>query len=382
MSMISCPECGTGVSSRARVCPYCGFSAEDGAIPIGELPARELTTKRIRYDVVRTKDDGQIHETMELSSNDSRRMMRFLREWKYARMLIPGIVQFLQEAFGKGDMRMVAKLPEYYRRLLDEGRIHFQADTNGEILSSLFDDRGRIVKQVRLEQCADIPDLLPVLQHLQTQAALASVLAEVKSVGESVTALRVEQQNDRLAMVDGAWDKFMQACRISDSRLRDQALLQSAAAATDAKRVLMRNFETNLRIIKDHEKRTRKADVAANAVDALAAIARAVRVEGRSYIELEQFDAGREVLAQFRRFVIDNKLNDEDTLILVNEHLSRDRKMESAKVLSHINEFVRKVTDNAMGNAIEQERNGEAKAIAASSSTVQGNSIEGENVQE
>ena len=36
MSLIPCTECGTDISNKARVCPYCGYQSDNPSRPISE----------------------------------------------------------------------------------------------------------------------------------------------------------------------------------------------------------------------------------------------------------------------------------------------------------------------------------------------------------
>ena len=42
MSMVMCPECGTQISSRARLCVECGYVGDDPSRPISEQITREI----------------------------------------------------------------------------------------------------------------------------------------------------------------------------------------------------------------------------------------------------------------------------------------------------------------------------------------------------
>lgn len=42
MSLILCPECGTKISDKARICPHCGFMSDDNLRPISEQDTYEI----------------------------------------------------------------------------------------------------------------------------------------------------------------------------------------------------------------------------------------------------------------------------------------------------------------------------------------------------
>ncbi|MBW3081520.1 zinc ribbon domain-containing protein [Bifidobacterium saguinibicoloris] len=346
MSMMMCPECGTAISEQARTCPYCGFCGENADQPIKGLTSHEIAAS-LNYDVIHIEaedeespDTVEIIDTMEIVADDKRRLLHILNSWEHVQMLMPGMVQFLQQTFVKGDVRMVAKIPQHFQKLVDEGKLHFQQDLQGETLAALYDGKGRIVKQVRLELSEQIPDLLPTMQHLQTQAAISMVLSEVKDVKAAVHDLHIEQQNDRLAKVDAAWAMFQQARTVTDRRLRDQLMMHAIMQANEARSILTRNFEEQMRAIA-YNKRHRGKDVkAADALNALMGITDTIQIAGRGYASLGQTEASNEVLRQFGAFIHDNALDDEDTLIRLNEHLSLEAKTKNKENLRRLNRLL------------------------------------------
>ena len=158
---------------------------------------------------------------------------------------------------------------------------------------------------------------------------------------DQIEGIRVDLQNDRLALAEGAWDKLMQARVIEDSRLRDALIVQAISSATDAKRTLMRNFTENVKYLKAHSnerlgKKVISAVIqqnkvrAADAFNDLIQITNAVRVEGTGYTMLDQNNASMVCLDQFREFIDTNRLNDRDTLLAINSHLPAGSKMPDA----------------------------------------------------
>ncbi len=130
--------------------------------------------------------------------------------------------------------------------------------------------------------------------------------------------------NDRLAMADSARDKLKQARRIQDSKLREKALLDVISSATDAKRALMRNFSQNLLYVNEHyqKKIWKKTDSETKAVDAfqaLIAITNAVQTECEGYAILGEYEPCKVCLEEFKTFIVENKLDNRDTLLMLNE---------------------------------------------------------------
>lgn len=139
-------------------------------------------------------------------------------------------------------------------------------------------------------------------------------------------------QNDRLALAESSRDKLLLASKMQDTKLREIALINATSSATDAKRVLMRNFTENLKYI---EENTDKSDIelffggkkgkeipqkVTDAFQALVSITNMVQIECEGYALLGEYEASKESLLQFKDFIEVNKLNDKDTLLLLNEN--------------------------------------------------------------
>ncbi len=107
--------------------------------------------------------------------------------------MLPALAETLESMFG-GTVHLEAKLPEHIMRMIEEGKLHFATDKNGEILAEVFDERNKIFKQVRLEKVVRNDTLLPAMQHLETQAALCLVMEKIDEVGRAVQQLGEEMQ--------------------------------------------------------------------------------------------------------------------------------------------------------------------------------------------
>jgi hypothetical protein len=335
-----CPECGTSISDKARTCAYCGFSSEDPTRPISEQDTYEqepvFKVEIERWDPER---EAVTAELVDASPNSNRQLMRTLGNWEYMQTTFPAFAELVKKmAAGEPETIWVAKIPDYYKKLLDEGTLRLVPDKNGEYLPTLYGERGA-VKNVRLEEMGIPSDMTSSLQHLETQAALAQILAEMKNIGMEIEQLQLDMQNDRLAMADSALDKLAQAHAITDSRRRDSYIMMAISSATDAKRILMRNFTTKRKDIeaqsdqpirkkvrnKQHGKDS--SSKASDALKDLVAITNSVYVESEGHIMLGNMEASKESLSEFARFITDNKLTDRDTLLRINMNLNHSNKL-------------------------------------------------------
>lgn len=317
--MNQCPACGTYVAETATMCPYCGFRGDDPNQPICKQGEYHLVPI-VPCEIV--MDDGRSCE-IRLPDEDNRNLFRYLTNWKWLSAMIPALAETLESMFG-GTVHFEAKLPEYIMRMVEEGKLHFVTDRNGEILAEVFDERNKIYKQVRLEKVVENDALLPSLQHLETQATVALALAKIEQVDHAVRQLGEEIQQDRLARVDAALDMFHQACYIEGIRDRNEHLREALNEATRAKALLVRNFTQQKRFLEKGG--SKRSDAALRAMQDLVAITNAVNVQTQAHATLGEQTAAMYCLQDFGRFIKMHNLNDRDTMLnLVGSVKHRDR---------------------------------------------------------
>ena len=323
---VQCPACGTYVAETATMCPYCGFRGDDPSRPIykqGEYRPVPIVPCEIVMDDDRR---GEIW----LSDEDSKNLFRHLTNWKWLSTMLPALAETLESMFG-GTVHLEAKLPEHIMRMIEEDKLHFATDKNGEILAEVFDERNKIFKQVRLEKVVRNDTLLPAMQHLETQAALCLVMEKIDEVGRAVQQLGEEMQQDRLARVDAAFDMFQQACRIESSRERNEYVREALNEATRAKALLVRNFAQQQRLVKQSSK---KSDAALRAMQDYVAILNAVNVQMQTHMALGQQDVAAYCLQDLNKFIKNYDLDKRDTMLnLVGSVKSKNRGSNQEKFI-------------------------------------------------
>lgn len=323
---VQCPACGTYVAETATMCPYCGFRGDDPSRPIykqGEYRPVPIVPCEI------VMDDGRRGEIW-LSDEDSKNLFRHLTDWKWLSTMLPALAETLESMFG-GTVHLEAKLPEHIMRMIEEDKLHFATDKNGEILAEVFDERNKIFKQVRLEKVVRNDTLLPAMQHLETQAALCLVMEKIDEVGRAVQQLGEEMQQDRLARVDAAFDMFQQACRIESSRERNEYVREALNEATRAKALLVRNFAQQQRLVKQGSK---KSDAALRAMQDYVAIVNAVNVQMQTHMALGQQDVAAYCLQDLNKFIKNYDLDKRDTMLnLVGSVKSKNRGSNQEKFI-------------------------------------------------
>ncbi len=332
MSLILCPECGTKISDKARICPHCGFMSDDNLRPISEQDTYEIVPT-FCYDIEEWKPTNGNLSVVAVEDNKS--LVQFFGQWKNVERTMPAIADVIQQMAKKENI-LVAKMDKYVKELIDRGVYRFTIDKQGEILPTIRDSEG-IVKQVRLEEMSLPPELANSMNNLATHAAMAQILDEIEYVGDAIRGIHIELQNDRIALAESARDKMRFAAKIQDTKLREIAILNAIDAATEAKRVLMRNFSENLQFISDNSEKNdvqlliegkKGRDIPQKVSDSfqdLVAITNSVQAECEGYAILGEFESSKESLLQFKHFITENHLDDRDTLLLLNENTPQQK---------------------------------------------------------
>ncbi len=340
MSLILCPECGAKISDKANVCPHCGYSSEDRSRPISEQDSYEIVPS-FNYDIEEWKPNDR--QLSIVAIEDNKNLVKFFGNWKNIERRIPAIADIIQQR-AKQEGILVAKMDSYVKKLIEDGVYRFTIDKQGEILPTIRDSKG-IVQQVRLEEMNLSPEIANSMNNLAVHAAMNQILDEIEYVGDAIRGLHIELQNDRLALAESSQDKLRLASKIQDTKLREIAILNAINSATEAKRVLMRNFSENLQFIADNSDKNdvqllfegkKGKDIPQKVSDsfqALVAITNTVQAECEGYAMLGEYESSKESLVQFKNFIIENKLDDRDTLLLLNENTPQ-------KKLPVVNEFM------------------------------------------
>lgn len=356
MSLIPCPECGTSISDKAVTCPYCGFRSKKVSLPIS-MQDKYTPSPIFTYDI--TEWNPNRGDLPELSIEDNKQLYMFFGKMKNLKNSLPALAETIM-AMAKKETYLVADYDEYIADLIKKGVYRFSIDKNGEILPTIRDAK-KIVKQVRLKEMNFTPQLNQSLNNIAVHAQLAQIMDEIEYIGDAIRNVHIELQNDRIAMAESALDRLKQARMIRDSRLREIAIIEAIGAATDAKRVLMRNFTDNRVFLED---RTSKSTIkmaldykgekdapirASDAFQDIISITNSVQVECQGYAMLGEYDSCKECLIEFRDFVVVNKLDKRDTLLRLNENL----KMKNIDLVDQFSDITKKVGELNIDIAID-----------------------------
>lgn len=317
MSMIFCPECHTKISSKATVCPVCGYSASiDGAIvpisaaPIEPAPVEILT---IGSEVF---DDG----TSLIPHEESRKLAELLKDAKRVAELAPSIFNAIQQALAERGSVWAADFSSAAEKMMRSGELVLGVEKKtGELLPQLRNAKtGKVYETARLH-AEKLPDNFAAsIASVQLQLSMAEILSEIKDVAYGVQRLHLEAKGDRIGKAKSIWFQLEQATHIQDGRLREQRILQIAGSATEQRYTLQENFSVQLSLATGKGKAKAKGEAAREALTDLSVISLMARTEYASYCLIGEQQTAMTALKQFENFVADNRLNEEQTLNRLN----------------------------------------------------------------
>ena len=324
MSLVLCPECGSRISSKALTCPHCGYVSFNALVPISEQEVYEMIP-HFKLELVEWSSEYSI-----IPYEDNKVIYKYLGDWNVIKNTIPSLAKIIKE-IAQDEKRLVADLTPYVKEMIAKGKYKFTLDKDGKPLAILRGSKG-FAEQIRLKEEILPKDLTQSINNLQMQMAIGQVIKEVEYIGHAISEIHMELHNDRLSLAESAKDRLLQARLIHNSKLREIAILNVIATATDAKRSLMRNFTHNLNYLDDKVNNKKVFQVATklpkeinrraeDSLSALKLITDSVQIESIGYSMLGEFDASKETLIQFKEFIMSNKLNERDTLLLINECL-------------------------------------------------------------
>lgn len=346
MREIPCPQCHTRISDEALSCPHCHYVGKDPKMAISKQD-HEIVPK-IRIEMVKWGNDET--QPLFLTPRANSVLLDHFTNWEWWNA-IPGGAEFIRQLLNIGsedaEEELVAKVPAGIKKLIQEGRLRFQMDKQGEILPNLVDDENRIKCKVRLEPKQFTQNLGLDLVQLQTQMAIANVLDKVNQVQNQVRRIERGLQGDRLAKLDAAWNLMQQALAMDDARQRDMQIQNARAEANEAKSILANNYQGRRQSLDDKGDSDRSQN-AADALQCIVGVVNAARIIDLSYAMYGELDSQILNLHSLRDFVTECKLDDREELLEINSCLASNNKQP--RLVNEITGLARQIV--AMDNRV------------------------------
>lgn len=349
MAMIQCPECGTSISERAKRCPNCGFESNDATRPIAEQD-KYVPAPVVHVEVSKRGSTGA--QPLYIASEANRTLVGCLKNLEWVNRMTPDLVAFVKEkCFQSGEVIYEAKFSDKMQQLLANGDVRLGVDRDNKILPQVVGEKNRIRELARLDVRELSPDLTPVLQHMQKQAAMAQVLVRIEDVQRTLDHMQIELQQDRLAKADAAQSLIAQAYRVTDGRRRGELLTQVLQSAVSAKSELIRNYEAKRRLLDSESKPKKRSQYASDALENLVHITNAVRVQIEAYAIAGELTAQQYCMQEFKDFIIRNSIDCRDSLVQLNSAI--DPKYKQPQLVDQIFEIASQIVQLDLSRQID-----------------------------
>ena len=255
-------------------------------------------------------------------------LVKFLSDADTMAKFAPAIYDIIKKLASRGDTKYVADFSAAAEELMKRGELVFSVEKKtGELLPQLRSVKtGQIYEKARIKAEGLPQDMTQSVVDVQMQVMMANIMDTIEAVAANVEALRIENQADRIALAESAWQQLQQAMLIEDSRLREIKILDIASSATQARCTLQGNFQAELALAMGKQGKPKDWGKAANtAMVDLTVIALMAKTEYAAYQVLEEPEAANAALGQFKQFILENKLEDASTLRLLNSYSKGNR---------------------------------------------------------
>jgi len=169
----------------------------------------------------------------------------------------PAFASFIQSI--KPTSILEANIPDSAQQMLDKGEWFLKySKTKDGFLPVLVDKSNHFVHQVTLKSREIAPQLSDSLNSLATQQKLVAVMKQLEIMNNSIQRIERGQRDDRIGLFYSARQQFIEASVMSDETLQEQALLNAAKTATDARFLLMQTLKSDVHEIIGNRKLSKK----------------------------------------------------------------------------------------------------------------------------
>ncbi len=345
MAMIACPECGTRISDSSISCPYCGFKLSKKALAKTE----KTNLSDVRKEALAFFASDSVEEMyMTREQADTiEKIFSIFRDAKKLLKVSPALVETIKSLYP--DTQLVADITSKMQEMIESGKYRILLDKNNELCATIVDEKNQFVKNIRLREMNFSPDILPAINNLQTQMVLAEILYSVEDIKNTLSSIKVDIQDDRMALAESVTHQLMQAEYIKDSRIREAKLLEITSKATDARILLSKSINrqteyliniwnkdkssllqgslAELRDVADAfrgESGVKNGKAAEDVFSSFFAMLQCAKTEIAAYNILGEQKAAAEVMAQLKDFIEKRRLNDTEGLKIINSFSQKD----------------------------------------------------------
>lgn len=131
MALVYCPECGTKVSDKASVCPFCGYRSSSKNLP---MVASKKPLAKFQWD--NTAHISEFDQVFPISKIQSNNLSIIFGRAENLSRVAPALFEAVKAALP--ETIKVAETNPAIQKLIDSGVYRFITDKSGEILPSIW----------------------------------------------------------------------------------------------------------------------------------------------------------------------------------------------------------------------------------------------------
>lgn len=380
MAMINCPECGTRISDSATACPYCGFKLTKNAI--AKLERNSLSnTKKQALSFFAFGNDEDIFLSRE-NIDTMETVHKLFSDAKTLSQIAPSLFETVREMFP--ETKLVADLTPEIQKLLKSKDFAMATDKDGKLMAVIRTVKGKktFKKQIRLVEMSFHSNLMPAIINLQTQIALAKIIASLGKINETLSSIKTDIQDGRMALAESCVQQVKQAELIKDSRIREAKLLEITSKSAEARCLLGKTIYRQCEVLKKIWKEDKNSFVpeqlvfvkdtvgatvdavlgrgdnnstaAENVFTSLSAVIKCVESETESYCLLGEQNASAEVINQFKDLIKNNHLEDKEFLKLINSFSQKNYMPLINNFITGCKQFLQLCSDESVTNLLQE----------------------------
>ncbi|MBE5940310.1 MAG: hypothetical protein E7266_07920 [Lachnospiraceae bacterium] len=236
----------------------------------------------------------------------------------------PAFVELVRSSIPQEMFKVI--LTDEQKAKIASGAIKLMTKKDGSLMANLISTKTKkIVSTISLEKINISPEITQAMTNYATQMQMAQIAEQIQLVQIAVEEVRQGQEYDRLATAYSCQQKLLQAEKINNAGLKENALLRIAQDAEDSRNLLMKSQSANVDIIKNEPEsywakfvsgsKQQKIDTRMNEIrESLCAVNMVSLVEAMAYQEMGEYDAAKQSLEYYARFISDTYFADPDLI--------------------------------------------------------------------
>lgn len=266
-------------------------------------------TKKEKTDI---EESVPYYKTTTLFSDDyNKEAEKYYKNFITKLRKAPAFISYVKSHIPKTDF--VAVLSKSQKESIKSGALKLMKSKDGKLYAELVNPKNnRIAKKINLAEIKKTPALEQAQSMYMLSSQMAELAIQMQEIQTSIEAVRVGQENDRLAGAYSCQQKFLQAMKVENPQLKKDMLLKIAMDAEDARNKLMLSQKENIKTVKEipessigklMSNNSKNTQTVAEVRDGLYANNLLSVVEMMCYKELGEEEASRLSLKYYGRFL-------------------------------------------------------------------------------